>query len=79
MGEETNTKAVIDPFHWDRLSQFHPTDVCNRTEAIYHPPEKAFYCQSIISGTSSSQKKKRFCAWNGTINPLRNHSILISL
>jgi hypothetical protein len=42
MGEETNQKGVIDPFHWDKLSQLHPTDVCNRTEAIYNPTREGF-------------------------------------
>ena len=42
MQEETSQTAVIDPFHWDRLSVLHPTDVCNRTEAIYHPSREGF-------------------------------------
>ena len=42
MGEETNKKGAIDPFHWDKLSQLHPTDVCHRTEAIYHPAREGF-------------------------------------
>ena len=33
MQEEANPKATIDPFYWNKLSQLHPTDVCNRTEA----------------------------------------------
>ncbi len=40
--EEKNQNAVIDPFHWDRLLELHPTDVCNRTEAIYHPSREGF-------------------------------------
>jgi hypothetical protein len=40
--EEKNQNAVIDTFHWDRLLQLHPTDVCNRTEAIYHPTLEGF-------------------------------------
>jgi hypothetical protein len=40
--EEMGQKAAIGPFHWDKLSQFHPTDVCNRTEAIYHPAREGF-------------------------------------
>jgi hypothetical protein len=42
MQEETDQITVIDPFHWDKLSQLHPTDVCNRTEAIYHPGREGF-------------------------------------
>jgi len=42
MQEETNQKAAIDPFYWDKLSQLHPTDVCNRTEAIYNPSREGF-------------------------------------
>jgi len=42
MGEETNKKGAIDPFHWDTLSQLHPTDVCHRTEAIFHPAREGF-------------------------------------
>jgi hypothetical protein len=42
MGEETNKKTAIDPFHWDKLSQLHPTDVCHRTEAIYNPAREGF-------------------------------------
>jgi hypothetical protein len=42
MKEEMNTKETIDPFHWDRLSKLHPTDVCNRTEALYNPAREGF-------------------------------------
>ena len=42
MREETNQIGVNDAFHWDRLSALHPTDVCNRTEAIYHPAQEGF-------------------------------------
>jgi hypothetical protein len=42
MQEETNQKTTIDFFHWDKLSQLHPTDVCNRTEAIYNPTLEGF-------------------------------------
>jgi hypothetical protein len=37
MQEETSQTFAINDFHWDKLSQLHPTDVCNRTGAIYHP------------------------------------------
>jgi hypothetical protein len=42
MQEEMSQKRVIDPFHWDKLSRLHPTDVCNRTEAIYQPAREGF-------------------------------------
>jgi hypothetical protein len=42
MEEETVQPTTIDPIYWDRLSQLHPTDVCNRTEAIYQPSREGF-------------------------------------
>jgi hypothetical protein len=42
MGEKANPKAAIDPFHWEKLSELHPSDVCNRTEAIYHPGREGY-------------------------------------
>jgi len=42
MQEETNQTSNIDPFYWDKLSQLHPTDVCNRTEATYNPAREGF-------------------------------------
>jgi len=42
MQEETTQKAAFDPFYWEKLSKFHPTDVCNRTEAIYNPAKEGF-------------------------------------
>lgn len=42
MQEKTSQTEVTDFFHWDRLSTLHPTDVCNRTEAIYHPTREGF-------------------------------------
>jgi len=27
---------------WETLSTLHPTDVCNRTEALYHPAREGF-------------------------------------
>jgi len=41
MQGQTNPIARMD-FYWDRLSQLHPTDVCNRAEAIYHPAREGF-------------------------------------
>ena len=40
--EERAPKLIIDPLHWEKLSQLHPTDVCNRTEATYHPAQEGF-------------------------------------
>jgi len=42
MQEETSQRAAFDPFYWDKLSKVHPTDVCNRTEAIYNPSKEGF-------------------------------------
>ena len=42
MKEETRERPDPDSFHWERLSQLHPTDVCNRTEAIYNPSKEGF-------------------------------------
>jgi hypothetical protein len=42
MQEETIQQATIDPFHWERLSPLHPTDVCNRTGAFYNPTREGF-------------------------------------
>lgn len=42
MKEETNPKEPIDLFYWDRLSKLHPTDICNRTEALYNPTREGF-------------------------------------
>lgn len=42
MKKETNQKETVDPSHWERLSKLHPTDVCNRTEALYNPAREGF-------------------------------------
>ena len=42
MLEKTNQEAATESFHWDKLSQLHPTDVCNRTEAIFNPAREGF-------------------------------------
>jgi hypothetical protein len=42
MQEETNQKSAFDPFYWEKLSKLHPTEVCNRTEAIYNPTWDGF-------------------------------------
>ena len=42
MQEEANQRAIIHSFHLEKLSALHPTDVCNRTEAIYNPAQEGF-------------------------------------
>jgi hypothetical protein len=42
MQERPTERPPSDPFHWEKLSQLHPTDVCNRTEAIYNPSREGF-------------------------------------
>jgi hypothetical protein len=42
MGQESDQKPAADSFYWDKLSEFHPTDVCNRTEAIYYPTREGY-------------------------------------
>ena len=42
MQKEANLTPAVDPFYWNKLSQLHPTDICNRTEAIYHPAWEGF-------------------------------------
>ncbi len=42
MQEESTQKTAFDPFYWEKLSNLHPTDVCNRTEAIYNPTREGF-------------------------------------
>jgi len=42
MEEDTLQQVNIDPSYWERLSQLHPTDVCNRTEATYNYSREGF-------------------------------------
>ncbi len=42
MEEEEIQKPVVDSSYWEKLLQIHPTDVCNRTEAVYHPAWEGF-------------------------------------
>ena len=42
MEDQAAQKANIDAFYWEKLSQLHPTDVCNRSEAIYNPAREGF-------------------------------------
>jgi len=40
--EEEIVQGEPYTLYWERLSQLHPTDVCNRTEAVYHPGREGF-------------------------------------
>jgi hypothetical protein len=42
MQEKVDAKSTADSFYWDKLSQLFPTDVCNRTNATYHPTREGF-------------------------------------
>jgi hypothetical protein len=42
MLNETDQEATAESFHWNKLSELHPTDVCNRTEAFYNPSWEGF-------------------------------------
>jgi Domain of unknown function (DUF3786) len=42
MAQETLVKESTDSFHWEKLLSLHPTDVCNRTEALYHPGHEGY-------------------------------------
>ena len=42
MEEKNDKDAATQALYWDKLSQQHPTDVCNRTEAIYNPSREGF-------------------------------------
>jgi len=42
MHEENDRTAIPSSLHWDRLLEFHPTDVCNRAEALYNPTWEGF-------------------------------------
>ena len=42
MEDQASPKANIDAFYWEKLSRLHPTDVCNRSEAIYNPSRAGF-------------------------------------
>ena len=41
MQEET-PPTVVHALYWEKLSQLHPTDVCNRTETLYNPTREGF-------------------------------------
>ena len=42
MEEQVTQKPNINAFYWEKLSRLHPTDVCNRSEAIYNPSKEGF-------------------------------------
>jgi len=42
VGEEATRSSAPDSTYWERLSKLHPTDVCRRSEAIYHPSRDGF-------------------------------------
>jgi len=42
MKRDEPQKETVPPSHWERLSRLHPTDVCNRTEALYNPARGGF-------------------------------------
>ena len=42
MMDQTFVKEPADSFHWERLLSLHPTDVCNRTEALYQPAYEGY-------------------------------------
>ena len=35
-------QTIVNPLYWEKLAGLHPTDVCNRSEAIYHPSREGF-------------------------------------
>ncbi len=41
--QEEAPAAVVHPLYWEKLCQLHPTDVCNRTEALYNPALEGFF------------------------------------
>ena len=42
MPEEAVQQTIVNPLYWERLAELHPTSVCNRSEAIYHPSREGF-------------------------------------
>jgi hypothetical protein len=40
--EEATQEGIPDSIYWERLSSLHPTDVCHRSEALYHPTHEGF-------------------------------------
>ena len=66
MKQEDLQQKATDSFHWDKLSQLHPTDVCNRTEAIYHPAREGFLLPVYNLRTLILPKEKKILRmeWN---------------
>ena len=66
MEEETDQKTTIDPLYWEKLSKLHPTDVCNRTEAIYNPSRGGFILPVYNLRYLILQKTRRILkvSWN---------------
>ena len=42
MSADLSSKPPVDSFHWEKLVPLHPTDVCNRTEALYQPAYEGY-------------------------------------
>ena len=42
MSADFSSQPPIDSFHWEKLLTLHPTDVCNRTEALYQPAYEGY-------------------------------------
>ncbi len=42
MTADIPSNPPIDSFHWEKLLTLHPTDVCNRTEALYQPAHEGY-------------------------------------
>ena len=42
MDAQSTQQSSIDALYWEKLSAAHPTEVCNRTEAIYNPGREGY-------------------------------------
>ena len=42
MPEEAVQQTIVNPLYWEKFTELHPTSVCNRSEAIYHPSREGF-------------------------------------
>jgi len=72
------SKSHDRPFYWNKLSQLHPTDVCNRTEAIYHPAREGFLLPVYNLRYLVLPKEKEILRMDGMINLFKKHFTLIS-
>jgi len=77
METEPTQKTQADLFHWERLSQLHPTDVCNRTEAIYNPAREGFILPVYHLRYLVIPKTRKILRWSGMIEPLRRSFSLL--